>query len=138
MQPSFFSLAASLLASLLILSQVSSAFASGGYSGGGFRNNNSTIARPVDQTYEVGKAIFKGRQAGEPSLQYCVVADGAKVPVKRSSVKAYKDSTYDNFSNNLYQCDKPDKLVAQGLTRDSLLYVLYYLNKRHKLGLRGS
>ncbi len=131
------------LASVLLLTQASISMASGGYSGGssagGFGNSSSSRpARQVDQTYEVGKAIFKGRQAGEPSLQYCVVADGEKVPLKRSTVKGYKNTTYDNLANSLYQCDQPEKLVAQGLTRDSLLYVLYYLNKRHKLKLKSS
>lgn len=127
---------------MLALSHASLSLASGGYSGGGGGYNSGSYdsrkSRPVDQNYEVGKAIFKGRQAGEPTLQYCVLADGEKVPVKRKSVKAYKNATYDTFANSLFQCDQPEKLVAHSLKRDSLLYVLYYLNKRHKLGLRGS
>lgn len=127
---------------ILSLSQTSLSFASGGggYSGGGggFSNSTSASRRVVDPSYETGKAIYKGRQAGEPTLQYCVLADGEKVPLKRKSLKAYKNATYDTFANSLFQCDQPDKLVAEGLTRDSLLYVLYYLNKRHKLALKGS
>jgi len=100
------------LASILISAQASLALASGSFSGGSNTYDNRQL-KPVDQTYETGKAIFKGRKKGEPSLEY-------------------------EFSKNLYQCDKPEQLVAQGLTRDSLLYVLYYLNKRHRLGLKGS
>ena len=126
---------------LLALSQapLSQASGGGGYSGGGGGSYNNTVrSKPVDQNYEVGKAIYKGRQAGEPSLQYCVLADGEKVPLKRKSLKAYKNASYDTFANSLFQCDQPEKLVADGLSRDSLLYVLYYLNKRHNLKLKGS
>ena len=125
----------------LALSQASLSLASGGgsYGGGGGGSFNNTVnSRPVDQNYEIGKAIFKGRQSGEPSLEYCVLADGEKVPLKRKSLKAYKKASYDTFANSLFQCDQPDKLVADGLSRDSLLYVLYYLNKRHNLKLKGA
>jgi len=122
---------------ILMFVQTSFALASGGYSGGSGGNYNRQ-AKPVDQTYEVGKAIFKGRKSGEPSLEYCVLSDGEKVPLKRSSVQEFKNSTYDEFAKSLFQCDKPESLVSEGLTRDSLLYVLYYLNKRHKLKLKGS
>jgi len=125
--------ALALLASSFIAS--ASGYSSGGYNS---RDTQSVPRRAVDQNYEVGKAIFNGRQKGEPSLQYCIVMDGEKVPVKRKSVKAYKGETYQAFADNLFQCDQPEKLVAEGLTRDSLLYVVYYLNKRHKLQLRGS
>lgn len=135
---------------ILVLSLVftffstSAVFASGGYGGGGggFSTGNSGFnrpaPRPVDQTYEVGKSIFLGRQAGEPALEYCIVSKGEKVPVKRSAVKEYKNVSYDEFARNLYQCDQPEKPIAEGLTRDSFLYVIYYLNKRHKLGLKGA
>lgn len=132
------------LASLAILSQSSLSFASGGggggYSGGGgsFNSGARQQARPVDQTYELGKAIYTGRAKGEPSLDYCLDVEGEKIPLKRKSVKTFKESTYNEFANNLYNCDEPDQLVADSLTRDSLLYVVYYLNKRHKLNLRGT
>lgn len=128
-----------LISTLILSASASTAFASG-YSSGNYnsRNKDTKQTRSVDQTYEVGKAIFNGRQQGEPSLQYCVVADGEKVPVKRSALKAYKGTTYDDFASNLYHCDQPEKPIAEGLTRDSFLYVVYYLNKRHKLQLKGS
>jgi len=123
------------MASAALLAQSSVSFASGGGGGGGF---TPAPQRKVDQTYEVGKAIFTGRAKGEPSLEYCIAVDGEKVPVKRKSIKAYKEATYNDFARGLYNCDEPDKLVADSLTRDSLLYVVYYLNKRHKLKLRSS
>ena len=131
------------IASAALLAQSSVSFASGG-GGGGFSGGGGgggftpAPQRKVDQTYEVGKAIFTGRAKGEPSLEYCIAVEGEKVPVKRKSIKAYKEATYNDFARGLYNCDEPDKLVADSLTRDSLLYVVYYLNKRHKLKLRSS
>lgn len=115
------------------------AFASGSYGGGGGGGGfNAPPQRQVDPVYEQGKAIFRGRKSGEPSINYCVVKDGEKVPVKRASIKAYKKTSYEELARNLYNCDNPESLVAQELTRDSLLYVLYYLNKRHRLNLKGN
>jgi len=129
-------------ASLAILAQSTLSFASGGYSGGGggFNRGNSGIEnqRRVDQTYEIGKSIFNGRARGEPTLEYCVDVEGERLPVKRKSVKNFKKGTYNDFARSLYRCDAPDSLIADSLTRDSLLYVIYYLNKRHKLDLRGA
>jgi len=126
-----------LISALGLIASSSIVSASGSY-GGGYNNTQTPTSRSVvDQDYEVGKAIFNGRQRGEPSLEYCIVVEGEKVPVKRRSVKSYKGKTYSELANNLYQCDEPEKLIADGLTRDSLLYVVYYLNKRHKLGLKS-
>ena len=136
------------MASLAMLAQPSFSFASGGGGGGGFSGGGGgggfggggfqSRQPKVDQTYEVGKAIFTGRAQGEPSLEYCIAVDGEKVPLKRKTVKTYKKATYNDFAKGLYRCDEPEKLIAESLTRDSLLYVVYYLNKRHKLNLRGS
>ena len=123
-------------ASLAMLAQSTYSFASGGYSGGG--GNFSQQQRQVDQTYEVGKSIFNGRAKGEPSLEYCVDVEGERLPVKRKNVKSYKKGTYNDFASNLYRCDEPETRIAESLTRDSLLYVIYYLNKRHKLNLKGA
>lgn len=128
---------------ILLLGEVSISFASGG-SGGGFggRQNGGFDSRQrqrvVDQSYETGKSIYKGRKAGEPTLEYCVLVKGEKVPLKRKSIKSFKNTTYTDLATNLYQCDQPEKKISAGLTRDSFLYVLYYLNKRHKLDLKGA
>jgi hypothetical protein len=131
------------IVSILFITQASLSFASGGYSGGGYNRPSGTDSggsrgRAVDQNYEQGKSIYRGRKAGEPSFKYCILVDGEKVPIKRKSIKAYKNGTYNELATNMYQCDEPEKQIANGLTRDSLLYVLYYLNKRHKLNLKGA
>jgi len=118
-----------------------SVFASGGggYGGGGGGGfGSSPPKRQIDQTYEVGKAIYNGRQSGFPKLSYCVLSDGEKVPVKSKSIKQYKKSSYSDLSASLYNCDTPDNLVANELSRDGLLHVLYYLNKRYRLSLKSS
>ncbi len=128
-------------ATFALLAQSTLSFASGGYSGGGSFNRGSSgveSQRRVDQTYEIGKSIFNGRARGEPSLEYCIDVEGERLPVKRKSVKSFKKGTYNDFASSLYRCDEPESLIAESLTRDSLLYVIYYLNKRHKLGLRGA
>lgn len=123
------------LVSTILMTQASLSHASGGYSGG---NSDRSRYRAVDQDYEQGKAIYRGRKAGEPTLEYCILVDGEKVPIKRKSIKAYKNTSYEDLAANMYQCDQPEKQIANGLTRDSLIYVLYYLNKRHKLNLKGA
>lgn len=117
------------------------ALASGGYTGGGgggFSSGSSSQQRQVDQTYEVGKSIYLGRQAGAPELSYCVMVEGDKVPVKRRTLKSFKHTNYNDLAANLYDCDEPDKKIVEKLGRDDFLYVVYYLNKRHKLQLKSS
>ena len=74
----------------------------GGSYGGGSYGGGQVQQRQVDQTYEVGKAIYNGRQSGVARLSYCVTAGDAKLPVKSKSLKPYKKTTYDNLSQNLY------------------------------------
>jgi len=122
-----------------MFAQSNQSFASGGRSGG-FNSGRdmNTQPRQVDQVYEAGKAIFNGRAKGEPSLQYCVAVGDQKIPVQRKSLTTFKKSSFNDLATSLYLCDQPEKQVSESLTRDSLLYVVYYLDKRHKLDLRGS
>lgn len=130
-----------ILFSITIALSGTTAFASGGGGGGGFGGGGGSYSQPqrqVDETYEVGKAIFNGRQSGVASISYCVASGDVKLPVKSKSLSDYKKTTYDNLSQNLYNCDKPDTLIATELSNDNLLYVLYYLNKRYRLKLSSS
>ena len=123
-----------LIALPLILSLLSHyAYASGTYGGGSY--NRSAEQRQVDQTYESGKAIFRGRASSAGKLKYCVSVDGELLPVKRSSLKGFKNTKYSDVANQLFNCDLPDKKIAEQLTKDEFLYVIYYLNKRFKLNL---
>ncbi len=120
--------------SLSILS-AGAAFASGSYGGGSGSYNQPRPAKQIDQTYEIGKSIYSGRKSSAGKLKYCLDVDGKLTPLKRSSVKAHKRSTYNDFSQHLINCEAPETKIAEQLTRDEMLYVLYYLNKRYKLYL---
>ena len=126
----------SFFSTLLFSFGVSTAIASGGggYGGGGGSYNQPTRP-PVDQTYEVGKSIYKGRRAGAPKIKYCLNVDDEVVPLGRSSARKYKNTSVQAFSESLLDCNSPETNISQSLTRDDFLYVLYYLNKRYRLGL---
>ena len=111
------------------------AFSSGSYGGGTSSYNRDRPVRQVDQNYEAGKAIFTGRKSSAGKLDYCVAVDGELKKIKRSSLKDYKRTSYDEVANNLFDCNEPETKIAEKITRDELLYVLYYLNKRFRLYL---
>lgn len=129
-----------------VLTFASAAFASGGGGGGygggggGFSSGSAPAPRQVDQTYEIGKAIYRGRADSAPKLAYCVKSTETEelLPVKGKNVKAFRRGTYNEFANSLYNCDSPDTRIASELEREDFLYVIYYLNKRHNLKLAGS
>ncbi len=123
---------------LLSISLIPSAFASGSYGGGSSYNSGRIQQKQVDQVYETGKAIFLGRQRGVEKLSYCVKVDGELAPVKRRSVKAFKNTSYNELAQNMFNCDQPETKITNQLSRDNFLYVVYYLNKRHKLNLKSS
>jgi hypothetical protein len=93
-----------------------------------------------DENYEKGKAVYKG--AGEHvKYKYCVPDingdDPAKrVPVKRRTMKAFKEMQVVKFVKQLYDCDNPDKWVLNYLDKEDAGYVVYYLNARYKLKLK--
>jgi len=110
-----------------LLSAFGSASASGTYSGSHSNSNrNSDLNRQVDQTYEIGKAVYSGRQQGVDKIAYCVKVDDELLPVKRKSLKSFKRGSYDDLAQSLFNCDQPEVLVGEQLSRDNLIYVLYY------------
>lgn len=124
------------LISAVLLS--ASALASGGYGGGGGYSGGSGFkSRPVDQAYEYGKSVYKGRNKAYGKIKYCITSeDGAeKVKLKRGSLKPYKGGTFADLAGNLYNCDAPDTAIKDILSLNDLQHVLYYLNKRYKLKL---
>lgn len=128
---------AHLAAALLVTASLApTVFASGTY-GGGSNYNKPAPQRQIDQVYETGKAIFFGRQAGVEKLSYCLKVEDEFKPVRRRSIKAYKNTSYDELAQNMVNCEQTDTKIASQLSRDDFLYVVYYLNKRHRLGLRS-
>ena len=89
----------------------------------------------VDVPYERGEAVFKGRK-DYPKLSYCVVNNGEKVKIKRKAMYPYKQGTYTDLSESLYNCDKPDSKIINELERNDFIHVLYYLDVKYKLDLK--
>ncbi len=142
----FTQIIATLLLSICLLPNASASGAGGGGAGSTYSTNRlpprqddqlrtPQRQRQVDQVYETGKAIFLGRQAGVEKLSYCVKVDGELKPIKRKSVKKFKKTTYNELAQNMFNCDQPETKIATQLSRDDFLYVVYYLNKRHRLKL---
>lgn len=110
-------------------------FASGS---GGFNNYPSrTVPRQVDEIYEHGKALFKGRVDGAEKIKYCVKVDGEVKKLKRSTVKQYRKSSAEAFAYALVDCADPERLALTTMGREQAQVVLYYLNKRYALDLRN-
>jgi len=126
------------LAAFFVFAFSSSVFASGGYGGGSGSFSSSTPTREVDPTYERGKSLFSGRIEGVQKIKYCV-ADGEEyTKVKRSSLKAYKESTYNILLSSLRNCDSLENGMLDYLNTDQAVHVIYYLDKRYKLDLERS
>jgi len=133
----------SLIQKILIIFIISSlsvaTFASSSGSYGGSSNSSrggDYNRKPIDQNYELGKAVYLGRATGK-KLQYCIDNGSQKVKLKSKTAKAFKNKNANNFANALYDCNKPSNQIASTLNRRDLTAVVYYLNKRYRLKLRG-
>ena len=111
----------------------SSAMASGGFSSLG--SNGTGGARLVDEVYEYGKSIYKGRADGAEKIKYCVKVDGEVKKLKRSTARPYRKGLVKDFALALIDCKDPERLALMTMERDHVPVVLYYLNKRYKLKL---
>ncbi|MEM8983728.1 MAG: hypothetical protein AAGC71_11925 [Pseudomonadota bacterium] len=123
-------------AAVLFLVTGSAAFASGGVGGGFGRSSAPAPQRVVDESYEFGKAVFKGR-AGAPKQRYCVNGDEKPVKVKRSSLKPFRGTSVRALADALVLCDMGDTSALAALSDDQSIHLIYYLNKRFKLQLAG-
>lgn len=111
-----------------------SLFASGGYSGSGQGGSygSTTSEKKVDQAYENGKAIYKGRSK---NVSYCIVDGSASVAVKRSTIKQLKGAKYADVGERLHNCENTKETMSMLLKEYELNSVIYYLNKRYRLNL---
>ena len=108
-------------------------FASGSVSGGPVSGGYQP--RAVDEVYEFGKAVFKGRAEGAEKIKYCVMVDGKAKKLKRSTAKPYRNGPARDFALALVDCSAPERLALTTMAREHVPMVLYYLNKRFKLDL---
>lgn len=110
-------------------------------SGGSYGSSNRSgdlrqNRKPVDQRYELGKAVYQGKQ-GNTKHQYCVDNGTDKVKLKSKTAKSFKNKAANEFAIALYHCDQPDTQIAATLSQQNLFLVIYYLNKRYRLKLEG-
>ncbi len=94
--------------------------------------------RQVDELYEAGKQIYKGRTAGAEKIAYCVKVDGELKKLKRSTIKPFKGGSREDFALALFDCEQPDRLALTSMQRDQVPVVLYYLEKRFRLNLQDA
>jgi len=81
--------------------------------------------REVDQVYELGKQIYKGRSQDAVKIKYCVKQqDGEFKKLKGSTAKPFRGGISKDFALST---------VADG----QIPLVLYYLNKRYRLNLQN-
>ncbi|MEM9620032.1 MAG: hypothetical protein AAF993_00190 [Pseudomonadota bacterium] len=125
-----------LLAGALLLVS-GSALSSGGFGGGspGGGLSGGAAPRVVDEAYEFGKSVYKGRAQGSEKIDYCVKVDGEVKKLKRSTAKSYRNGPTRDFALALIDCETPDRLALTTMSREHVPLVLYYLNKRYKLDL---
>lgn len=106
-------------------------------SGGGGYGSTPTSVQSVDQAYEVGKSVYRGKAPGLKKIKYCVDNGTEKVKVKRKNLKSFKNGKARDLAAALYDCDNPDTKIHQILSNADISSVMYYLNKRFRLKLRG-
>ena len=123
------------ISALAMMSVSGIALASGGFSGAGSSGGIGPPTRVVDEVYEFGKSVYKGRVKGAEKIKYCVKVDGEVKKLKRSTAKAYKEGPARDFALALIDCESPDRLALTTMPREHVPIVLYYLNKRFKLKL---
>ncbi len=121
---------AALIASLIPMDL----FASGG---GGF-SQGTTYQTAVDKKYEAGKLYFYSARVNGKKVRYCVKSGESVQRLSRSSLRAFENSTTRDLSDNLYNCEQPEQLIAGLIDSDQVSAVVYYLNKRYRLSLSGN
>ncbi len=102
-----------------------------------FDPGRSQFGRPVDQLYEIGKALFKGRAGNHGKVKFCVAMQGETVggKIRGKSVKPFKNGDAHAFAEHLYNCDDPDKRLTDLMEEPEVFAVLYYLDKRYKMNM---
>ena len=126
-----------LSAAVLFLS--SNVFASGGYSSGGYSGGGYSSPAPkvIDQAYEYGKSLYRGRLNGQKA-SYCIMKDNVSTPVRRSSIRKAKGLSYAQLGALVHNCSDAQQTLSSIFNKNQLNAVAYYLNKRYKLNLQRS
>jgi len=94
--------------------------------------------KKVDQLYEKGKARYYATNSTGQRTRYCVKKEDSVESVSRRSLKDFRGTSEDTLKSNLVHCDLPEETIASSLENDQATALVYYLNKRYRLGLYGS
>lgn len=102
-----------------------------------FDPGRSQFGRPVDQLYEIGKALYRGRAGDHGKIKFCVATPGEKVggKIRGKSVKPFKEGDAHAFAEHLYDCDNPEQRLTDLMEEPEVFAVLYFLDKRYKMNM---
>ena len=106
-------------------------------SGSGDYGGNSGYVR-IDRLYEAGKAQYYAPDTSGQRIRYCVKDGDLISKVSRKTLRSFSGTSADELSSSLYHCDQPETSISETLQGDQLKAVVYYLNKRYRLGLYGT
>lgn len=93
-------------------------------------------SQTIDLQYELGKSIYKSTRADGSRLEYCVNGDNRLLKLSRPAVKRFRNGLASDFVDSLYNCEDPAVKITDTWPVEQSDAILYYLNKRFKLGLR--
>lgn len=100
-------------------------------------------AAPLDKTFALGKAIYMGRGRKVRGLKICLSfnqknEDGPRaVRLSRKVLKPFKGGSILALTSRLVDCRAPKSHVALILNRTEFRALVYFMNKRFRLGLRS-
>lgn len=117
---------------LFAVSAVAFASGTGDYGQEGLYQNN------VDTLYEEGKSYYYARGDDGKRIDYCIKKGDQLERVSRRSLKQFVNTSADELSAHLCDCDEPGKMIDGRLDDRQLGAVIYYLNKRYRLSLYSS
>lgn len=107
-------------------------------SGTGDYGQEGLYQNKVDTLYEEGKTYYYGRGDDGKRIDYCIKKGDQLERVSRRSLKQFVNTSADELSAHLCDCDEPEKMIDGQLDDRQLSAVIYYLNKRYRLSLYSS
>lgn len=101
------------------------------------KRSSKVKGQGVDQLYEKGKHLYRGKDKKYKGIKVCLKAGGdtGTSKLSRSSLKKYAKGSALDLAVNLYNCKAEEQQLANVYQGDDLAYLIYYLNKRYKLNL---
>lgn len=121
-----------LLISGLLITGAAHASGSGSY---GSYGTDDRQTKQVDEAYEYGKAIYKGRVKSIGKINFCLDQGDQLIRAKRGSLKGYTGGSFQQLANELVNCKNPDEQIITKIGEQKTRFLLHYLNKRYKLKL---